>query len=283
MDLNLIRHFLMVYELQSITKAADALNITQPAVSSAIRRLEDTIDQRLFVKQGRSIAPTRAAHRLADEFQHALETIHAAVADKGDLVAYCSEAVLHLIGEMEGVTFRLPPHDEAEILADLRCHKVDMAIDVLTTRDKSFIIEDVFKESFVLVCRQGHPRIKQPITLEQFYAEQHIALTSRRHGRNAYELLLKEDPSQPRKEKIEVSSISGVAMLAASTDYLALISTSFSDNWSSKLGLQVFEPPMAFYPICYQLIFHKRHANDPRHSALCEKLKTSLRSLYSDS
>ncbi|CAE6941688.1 Bacterial regulatory helix-turn-helix protein [Vibrio sp. B1FLJ16] len=51
MDLNLIQTFLVVAEFQSYTKAAEQLGLTQPAVSAAIKRLEQVVDKQLFVKK----------------------------------------------------------------------------------------------------------------------------------------------------------------------------------------------------------------------------------------
>ncbi len=56
--------FLEVFEQQSYTRAAEALHITQPAVSSHIRQLEAHYGVTLFKKSGRSIEPTQAARAL---------------------------------------------------------------------------------------------------------------------------------------------------------------------------------------------------------------------------
>ncbi len=56
--------FLEVFEQQSYTRAAEALHITQPAVSSHIRQLEAHYEVTLFKKSGRSIEPTQAAQAL---------------------------------------------------------------------------------------------------------------------------------------------------------------------------------------------------------------------------
>ncbi len=275
MDLNLIRTFLFVYDLKSLTKAADALGISQPAVSAALKRLEDSIQNKLFVKQGRTIAPTLTAERLVQEFRSAIETIENAIADQNELYAYCSEAILHIVGDLDGVTFRLPPQEESQLFEHLRAQKIDLVIDIVTTKDRAFIIEELYAEPFKLVCRRDHPRIKGSITEEQYYQEGHIAFSGQRHGLKAFELLAKY-PVATRLDKVEVSSISGLAMMAASTDYLALLSASFTDKWAEVLGLQVMEPPIEFHPLRYQLIYHKRFVNDPRHKAIREKVKNGI-------
>ncbi|WP_394241503.1 LysR family transcriptional regulator [Vibrio astriarenae] len=69
MDMNLVRTFVTVYQQNSFTQAADLLNISQPAVSMSIRRLESELGVTLFVKEGRGIAPTAKAVELAEKMQ----------------------------------------------------------------------------------------------------------------------------------------------------------------------------------------------------------------------
>ena len=103
MDLNLIQTFLVVAELQSYTKAAQQLGLTQPAVSSAIKRLEQLLDKRLFVKKGRGIALTSTAYQLVPQFQQAISIIDSAIADKNKIEVFCSEVLLHSIPPMQNV------------------------------------------------------------------------------------------------------------------------------------------------------------------------------------
>lgn len=79
MDLNLIQTFLVVAEFQSYTKAAEQLGLTQPAVSAAIKRLEQVVDKQLFVKKGRGITLTSAAYQLLPQFEQAVSIIDNAI------------------------------------------------------------------------------------------------------------------------------------------------------------------------------------------------------------
>lgn len=64
MELYRLSVFLRVMERRSVSRAAEELNLTQPAVTLHIRKLEEEIGIRLFERQGRHIAPTEAAHVL---------------------------------------------------------------------------------------------------------------------------------------------------------------------------------------------------------------------------
>ena len=64
LDLNLLRVFVVVADVGSVTKAAARLYMTQPGVSAALRRLTTALDAPLFVRQGRGIALTSEGQRL---------------------------------------------------------------------------------------------------------------------------------------------------------------------------------------------------------------------------
>ena len=58
MEFRQIEAFIVVSELESFTRAAERLHLTQSAVSQLIRRLEDEIGEPLFVRNGRAVRPT---------------------------------------------------------------------------------------------------------------------------------------------------------------------------------------------------------------------------------
>jgi DNA-binding transcriptional LysR family regulator len=61
-DLNLFAVFDAIYTAGSLTKAADVLCITQPAVSNSLSRLREMLNDPLFVRTGHTMTPTPAAH-----------------------------------------------------------------------------------------------------------------------------------------------------------------------------------------------------------------------------
>lgn len=85
LDLNLIRVFAAVYESGTVTGAAQALQMSQPSVTQALHRLRRLTGDELFIKSGRTIAPTRGADQLYREIGHLPASAEAAV---GQLVEF---------------------------------------------------------------------------------------------------------------------------------------------------------------------------------------------------
>lgn len=75
MDLNLIRTFTVIYELKSVSEAANFLNITQPSVSYALKKLRQEFNDDLFVRDHSSMIPTKKADFIYKTFSQALYEI----------------------------------------------------------------------------------------------------------------------------------------------------------------------------------------------------------------
>ncbi len=75
LDLNLLLAFDAIYQQRSVTRAAEVMCLSQPAMSNALRRLRELCGDPLFIKSRLGVTPTLVAHRLADFVRAALESL----------------------------------------------------------------------------------------------------------------------------------------------------------------------------------------------------------------
>ena len=75
LDLNLLRVFDEIMAERSLTRAARNLNLTQPAVSNALRRLRETLGDDLVQRSGQGMAPTPRARAIWPAVRQALEQL----------------------------------------------------------------------------------------------------------------------------------------------------------------------------------------------------------------
>ena len=73
LDIQSLRSFLKVAQLGSFTRAAEALALTQPAISQQVRRLEELLGVGLFVRDNRQVLLTLEGERLIGYAQQILE------------------------------------------------------------------------------------------------------------------------------------------------------------------------------------------------------------------
>ena len=276
MDLNLLTTFLAVYKHSSITVASEQLDISQPAVSAAIKRLEGVVGKTLFVREGRGIAPTGAAVSLANKIEDPLNIIGTVEQQKNDLKVYCTESLLHFVSQVEGVSFTEAPLEEEELFDALTAQKVDIVIDVLSSKKHSLIEETIVDEEPVCLTRINHPRIGETLSKEEYFQEEHIALKIKRANMNTVEFLSESD-IEPRKVRIETSSISSMLILTSTTDYIAASTRSFAEMLAPALGLRVHAIPIKLRPITFRMLYHRRYANDEQHIKTREAIKSALR------
>src|SRR5689334_3220716 len=86
LDLNLLRVFDAVMTESNLTRAADRLATTQPAVSNALKRLRSVVGDELFIRTAHGVKPTPRAEDLRPAVRLALATLEAAFgANQGDL------------------------------------------------------------------------------------------------------------------------------------------------------------------------------------------------------
>ena len=78
-DLNLLVVFHRLLQTRQVSRAAQELQLSQPAVSNALRRLRQLLGDELFVRTPTGMRPTPYAEQLAAPVAQALEALHAAL------------------------------------------------------------------------------------------------------------------------------------------------------------------------------------------------------------
>ena len=81
-DLNLLKVFDVVMAERNLTRAAQELALTQPAVSNALRRLRQALGDEVLVRQGRSLQPTPKALELWPEIRATLQHLQTTLAPR---------------------------------------------------------------------------------------------------------------------------------------------------------------------------------------------------------
>ena len=161
-----LRTFLAAYRLGSLSKAAEALGITQPAASGHLKALEASLEKPLFTRAARGVEPTASAHALAVEIAGPLDAIGAALETVKARSPHLSGAV-HIAGPPEflteafapklarltelGLTLRLHPGDRTRIYQLLADGVADLAVTASTPTDRALGYAELARERFVLV------------------------------------------------------------------------------------------------------------------------------------
>lgn len=275
MDYNLIKVFVALSQTRSLTKAAEALGMTQPGISMALKKLKAEVGYELYARKGRGVELTAEGLWLAERFSQAEQLLDISRTNAKPVI-HCSESLLYqLEGKVDAHFFESPLSDE-QLIEDLTSRKVNLVVDHLPRQSAALMCEVIYQDQMVVVCREDHPRVKDSLTTEQYFNEQHIALKMKRQSMSAFEYL-QVGQSAERDVVVETSSIASMMLLVSEGERLGSVSRSMFERWGEKLGLKCFEFPFEFTPVEYHLIYHRRYLNDPIHTHLREQVKACFK------
>ena len=142
LDIQSLRSFLKVAELGSFTRAAQALSLTQPAISQQIRRLEDLLGVELFVRDNRQVLLTLEGERMTGYAQQMVS-----VNDKVGSLFDVSRT-------QESVTLGIPEYFSEEILQRvIPAVALELpAVRIVVKVARSTVLVEAFNEGRVDIC-----------------------------------------------------------------------------------------------------------------------------------
>ncbi len=173
-DLNLLRVFDAVYRLRSVSRAADAVGLTQPAASHALTRLRLLVRDALFVRAPGGVQPTPRADELAPVVRDALAQLervltatqvfdpaqsrrtlrfHMSDIGEGSFLPPLIAELARVAPGMRLETFQLDP---GQIADALDAGRLDLAMGFLPTVTGTRS-QPLFDDRYVVVLRAGHP------------------------------------------------------------------------------------------------------------------------------
>lgn len=193
-ELTLLYVFDAIMTEGSITRAAERLNMTQPAVSNAVSRMRHAWKDPVFVKKGRQIEPTSYALSLWDQVRGPMHELSRAVTTTGFDPATSrrkfrialADMMLDLlwpplVSKLErdapGIDLHAVPYTLGGAHMQLREAHVDLAIGMLTEHDHSLRSTWLAESGYVLAMREDHPLAGRPITLEEFLDARHLLIS----------------------------------------------------------------------------------------------------------
>lgn len=192
-DLNLITVFDAVMQEQNITRAAQTLGMSQPAVSNAVSRLKVMFNDELFMRNGRGIKPTQRARQLFGPIRQAIQLIKNELpisifvpetSTRAFKLAICSPSDMrfapHILNTLAldapNVSIQIETESDGDIVSKLRYQEVDFIIDYVQFRENGFCSTEMFTDELVLVVNQQHPRISDTVTMKELRKESHAVL-----------------------------------------------------------------------------------------------------------
>jgi DNA-binding transcriptional LysR family regulator len=274
LDLNLLVTLEALLVEQNVTKAAERLHLSQPAVSAQLSRLRDVFDDPLLIPAQRGMTPTAKALEMLAPLRQALDQVRSTVAThqsfdptKAKLTVtiactdYLQAAVvkpllLTLRREAPGVRVALRNLDIAQLEAQMTRGDVDLALMTPQVAPPSLRTRPLFDEHYVLIGRRGHPHLREGITVQTFAQLEHV-IVSLRGG----DFVTPVDDAltglgQRRNVVLSAASFLLVPAIVSQSDLVALVPSRLVHDRGEQL-LQV-RPPFPVEGFAVGMVWHER-------------------------
>jgi DNA-binding transcriptional LysR family regulator len=283
MDLSLARVLCVVYEAGSVSRAADALCLSQPAVSHALGRLRREVMDPLFIRTATGMMPTPRAGQLYLKFREALRLVEQAIEEVKVFDAGTSTRRFRLSMSDIGVMVFLPPildHLQAEapdmaidirqvtvpeLLRSLEIGQIDLALGNLPDLQEHTRHNHLFTEHYVSVLREGHGSIRNGLSLKTFLTARHVAVTSPFSGHRMVEDMLVQQ-GVSRHIVLETPHFTSVPDIIARTDLIVTVPSRVAKLFAVTHGLRCLPLPVAVPSFAVRMYWHERSQTDQGHT-----------------
>ncbi|GAA1859324.1 LysR family transcriptional regulator [Brevibacterium marinum] len=295
MDLNLLRIFIAVYETRSLTEAANRLFLTQPAVSQALGRLRRSLDDSLFERSGRGMAPTPLAHSVYPELHESLlaidrtlDAVHGfdpessghhfriAMSELGE-VGYFPALYSAVCDTAPNVTVEVVPIDMSQLSAWLSHGTIDLAISPMLPKG-NFDQRLLKTENYVALMNQNNGLATGELTVAQLLDAERAIVAGDSGAPNLRAAFTRVGGGW--EGAVTVHRFSSLPpLLSVCESLLAIVPESIADGWSTTWPLKWRPLPFDLPPAEISLL---RRTTLQHTSALDWLHRTVLRALSGD-
>jgi DNA-binding transcriptional LysR family regulator len=296
LDLNLLVVLEAIHAEGNLTRAARRLHLSQPALSHALARLRDALEDPLFLRQGRLMVPTPRTQRLIGPLHEALGLIaesiqegarfdpaHARQEFKLGLRDVFEATALPLLlaqlaEEAAGVRVASVRTERRELETDLVNGRLDVALDVLLPLSSDIHREPISQDRFVIVARKNHTALKRgKITLADYLKAHHILVSSRRRG-SSFEDQELARMGHERSIILRCQHYFAACRVVENTDYLLTMPAQYAKHANAGLETVLVEMPVVLPALDIYLYWHESRENDPANRWLREKIMALFQS-----
>jgi DNA-binding transcriptional LysR family regulator len=279
LDTNLLVLLDILLDTLSITKTAEVLGLTQPAVSLALGRLREHFADNLIVQVGRSNVATPLANQLRGPLKDLLARTDALIALRAgfdpETHTRCfsfigSDYVAAIIGnEVMRTVARSGPHLSAKLellspgsIDDFDRGQIDAVITPSQIAYPDHPTMELFDERFVCAVWNEHPTIGDTLSAEQYLAARHVIHDAKGGARlPILDQWFLDKSSMTRDVAIQVPSFAHILPIVPGTPFVATVQFQLARKMAQTLPIRILPAPFEFPALKMVMQWH-RHLDD---------------------
>jgi DNA-binding transcriptional LysR family regulator len=284
-DLNQLVLFQRLMVEQSVSKVAEKMGLTQPAVSNTLAKLRRQFGDDLFVRTPTGMMPTPFAEQLAEPVGYALGMIHSGLnqhsrfdparvkravtvgmTDIGEIV-FLPALVEHLRQAAPGIALSTVRTTATSLRDDMESGRVDLAIGPLPQLKSGFFQRRLFRQRYVCLFRKGHALDRKRLTLADFKAAEHLVIVSAGTGHGKVDDLIRRAGVE-RSVRLTVPHFVSVGHILRRTDMLTTVTQRLAESLVEPFGLTFRPHPVDLPEVAINVFWHAKVHRSPAHQWL---------------
>ncbi len=260
-DANLLVALDVLLEERQVTRAADRLGVTQPAMSQTLQRLREALDDPLLVRSGSRMVATPRAEKIQVPLRAALRALERTIEETPSfdpsaatrvfrlacLDTYAPSVLPRLFSLVAdagpGLEVDVLPLRVGDVYDQLRSGEVDVAILGPRSVPSDIHAEQFVQERMVSMVREQHPILASPITTEAYVRWPHSVF--RITGRGDYPIDQRlAQTGLKRRIAGRTPYFLVAASLVVDSDLIVTLPSSAATAFARRWPVTLFEPPL---------------------------------------
>jgi len=279
LDLNLLVALDAMLDEKNVSRAAQRMHMSQSAMSNALARLRDYFGDDLLVQVGRRMDLTPRAEMLQESVRDVLLRVDVAVASSPsfdyansdrEFTLFVSDFTLQtLMPHMLALTSKSAPGARFKLLPQSREPERELErgeVDLLVIPERycsaAHPTESLFEEGLSCVVWRDGRHAAGPLTLEQYTAAGHVAV-SPGMNQHAFDHLVLQQQGVERRIEVSTFSFTSAACLVVATDRIATVHERLARQAARELPLVIHPLPVKTAAMRQLLQWHKYRSFDP--------------------
>jgi len=260
-DLNLLRLFDCVYATRNVSRAAEQLDLTQPAASQGLTRLRGLLQDPLFVRGAGGVQPTPRADRLAQPVRQALASLEEALSENDAFEPlrsrrsfrihlsdigegrFLPELMVQLRRQAPGLRLETMPLPRADITNALDSGRVDLAVGFLPSVKETQRVQ-LLQDRYVVLLRGNHPFTRRrgggKTLLADLRRLEFVAVRTHADTLRILQLLKLEE-----RLRLTTEHFLALPSIVRATDLAVVMPHNIALGFAAEGGYAIVEPPLA--------------------------------------